>query len=62
MTRRISAVAVCCSNASIRERCKSSYGGAGWALPSGRRRGVPHSSQNLAPARFSCWHRGHVMQ
>ena len=23
--------------------------------------GVPHSSQNSRPSRFSCWHRGHVM-
>src|SRR5215470_1673130 len=61
MTRRISLVAVCCSCASVKERCKSAYGGAGWALPSGCRKGVPHSSQNFAAARFSCWHRGHVM-
>src|SRR5215470_5055375 len=61
MTRRISLVAVCCSCASVKERCKSAYGGAGWALPSGCRKGVPHASQNFAAARFSCWHRGHVM-
>src|SRR5215472_8304775 len=61
MTLRTSLVAVCCSCASVSERCKSSYGSAGWALPSGRRRGVPHSSQNFAAARFSCSHRGHVM-
>ena len=27
-----------------------------------RARGVAHSSQNFAPGRFSCWHRGHVMR
>src|SRR5215470_5423100 len=61
MTRKISAVAVCCSRASLSERCKAAYDGAGWALPPSRRRGALHSSQNFAAARFSCWHRGHVM-
>src|SRR5262245_40228759 len=61
MMRRISAVAVCCSRASIAERCTSAYDGAGWVFASGCWRGVPHSSQNLAATRFSCWQRGHVM-
>jgi hypothetical protein len=27
-----------------------------------RASGVAHSSQNFAPERFSCWHRGHFIQ
>src|SRR5262249_41120323 len=61
MIRRISPVAVCCSRASVRERCTSAYDGAGWAPPWGRWRGVPHSPQNFIVGRFSCWHLGHVM-
>src|SRR5215469_7914610 len=61
MTPRISAVAVCCSRASLRERCTSAYDGAGWTSPWWRWRGVPHSPQNFIVGRFSCWHRGHVM-
>src|SRR5215472_11808689 len=62
ITLRISEVAVCWSTASVKERCKSAYDGAGWALPSGRRRGAPHSEQNLWCEGFSCWHRGHVIR
>src|SRR5207249_9926165 len=29
--------------------------------PEGCWKGAPHSSQNLAPDRFSCWHRGHCI-
>src|SRR5262249_977084 len=61
MIRRISPVAVCCSRASVRERCTSAYDGAGWAPPWGCWRGVPHSPQNFIVGRFSCWHLGHVM-
>src|SRR5215470_586036 len=61
MIRRISPVAVCCSRASVRERCTSAYDGAGWAPPWGRWRGVPHSPQNFIVGRFLCWHPGHVM-
>src|SRR5262244_2307657 len=61
MIRRISPVAVCCSRASVRERCTSAYDGAGWALPPSCRRAVPHSRQNLWLVGLSCWHRGHVM-
>src|SRR5215467_13643519 len=61
ITRRTSLVAVCCSRASVAERCKSAYDGAGGASVWGRWRGVPHSPQNFIAGRFSCWHRGHVM-
>src|SRR5215467_14415677 len=62
MTLRIWLVAVCCSRASVATRCKSAYDGAGGASVWGRWRGVPHSPQNFIVGRFSCWHRGHVMQ
>src|SRR5215469_14987159 len=62
MTRRISAVAVCCSRASVATRCKSAYDGAGGASSWGRWRGVPHSPQSFIVGRLSCWHRGHVIQ
>jgi hypothetical protein len=58
MTRRISAVAVCCSNASLRALVISASDGAGGPLGLAVR-GVPHASQNVACGRFSCWHRGH---
>src|SRR5262249_10007892 len=59
---RMSAVAVCCSKASVATRCKSAYDGADGASAWGRWRGVPHSPQNFIVGRFSCLHRGHVMQ
>src|SRR5215831_1672513 len=58
---RISAVAACWSRASLKERSSSTQGDDG-SLLLGSLKGVPHSSQNFAAARFSCWHRGHVMQ
>ena len=58
MTRRISAVAVCCSSASLRALVISAYDGAGGPLGLAVR-GVPHAPQNVACGRFSCWHRGH---
>src|SRR5262249_60137744 len=58
---RMSAVAVCCSKASVATRCKSAYDGADGASAWGRWRGVPHSPQNFIVGRFSCLHRGHVM-
>ena len=58
MTRRISPVAVCCSSASLRALVISAYDGAGGPLGVAVR-GVPHSPQNFACGRFSCWHRGH---
>src|SRR5215469_873421 len=61
ITRRTSLVAVCCSRASVAERCKSAYDGAGGASVWGRWRGVPHSPQNFIVGRFSYWHPGHVM-
>ena len=57
MTRRISAVAVCCSSASLRALVISAYDGAGGPLGLAVR-GVPHAPQNFACGRFSCWHRG----
>jgi hypothetical protein len=51
-------VAVCCSSASLRALLISAYDGAGGALGLAVR-SVPHSSQNFACGRFSCWHRGH---
>src|SRR2546422_11779638 len=61
MTPRISLVAVCWVSDSARELCTSAYDGAGWVLAEECLRGVPHSSQNLASGRFSCWHRGHCI-
>src|SRR5215813_9589021 len=60
MIPRISAVAACWSRASLKERSSSAQGDDG-SLLLGSLKGVPHSSQNFATARFSCWHRGHVM-
>ena len=57
---RSSAVAICCSSASLRALVISAYDGAGGPLGSAMR-GVPHSSQNGACGRFSCWHRGQGM-
>jgi hypothetical protein len=57
VTRRISAVPVCCSCASLRALVISAYDGVG--EPFGLAlRGVPCASQNVACGRFSCWHRG----
>ena len=50
-------MAVCCSSASLRALVISAYDGAGGPLGLAVR-GVPHSSQNFACGRFSCWHRG----
>src|SRR5262249_35366177 len=61
ITFRISAVAVCCSRASVSKRCRSAYDCEGWELLKEGRRGVPHSPQNLCAAGLSCWHRGHCM-
>src|SRR5262252_8658854 len=60
MIPRISAVAACWSRASLKARSSSAQGDDG-SLLLGSLKGVPHSSQNFAAARFSCWHRGHVM-
>jgi hypothetical protein len=67
MTRRISAVAVCCSRDSLRARARcstsrsrSACDAPGDTLALVRWRSLPHSSQNLACGRFSCWHRGHA--
>ena len=50
MTRRISAVAVCCSSASLRALVSSAYDGAGGPLGLAVR-GVPHSPQNFTCGR-----------
>ena len=56
-------MAVCCSSASVNARLRrstslvgSAYDGAVGLAPL---KGLPHSSQNFACGRFSCWHRGH---
>ena len=61
MTRRISPVAVCCSRASVSARSEASTSAIDPRSPTGGtgREGLPHSSQNFACGRFSCWHRGH---
>jgi hypothetical protein len=60
MVRRISAVAACCSRASLRALVSSEYDGAGgplrWAV-----RGVPHAPQNAMGGAFSRWHRRHFI-
>ncbi len=45
-------------SASLRALVISAYDGGGEPLGLAVR-GVPHSSQNVACGRFSCWHRGH---
>src|SRR5262249_43113539 len=58
-------VAVCCSRASLSERLSPSFSvfrsANGPALVAAWLTAAPHSSQNLAPDRFSCWHRRHCM-
>src|SRR2546425_8961397 len=65
MTRRISAVAVCCSRDSVSARLRVSTSVFGCSFESVRGlaplRGLAQSSQNLAVGRFSCWHRGHFI-
>src|SRR5262245_1851524 len=65
MIRRISAVAVCCSAASVRawlrrsiSRPSSAYDLRPVAAPS---TGDPHFRQKFASGGFSCWHRGHFI-
>jgi hypothetical protein len=60
MTRRISAVAACCSRASLRALVISEYDGAGGPLDLAVS-GVPHAPQNAMGEAFSCWHRGHFI-
>jgi hypothetical protein len=66
MTRRISLVAVCRANDSV-SACPrlstSAFRSSVWERVTALAvfRGPAHSSQNLAVARFSCWHRGHVI-
>src|SRR5215472_5682960 len=61
MTRRISAVALCCSAPSVSARCSSVYGAPDGPLSLVLPSGTPHSRQNLAREGLSCWHRGHFM-
>src|SRR5215831_10865258 len=61
MTRRISAVALCCSVPSINARRSSAYGTPRGPLSLVLLSGTPHARQNLACDGLSCWHRGHVM-
>src|SRR5215475_14237225 len=61
MTRKILAVALCCSAPSVSARCSSGY-----AAPDGPPlavllRWTPHSRQKLACEGLSYWHPGHVM-
>src|SRR5262249_8603499 len=65
ITRRISAVAVCCSTDSVSALLmrstsvfSSAYDAVVGLTPF---KGLAQSSQNLAVGRFSCWHRGHFM-
>src|SRR5215470_74915 len=65
ITRKISAVAVCCSSASLSEclristsTCSAVADPAPGVAP---RSDAPHSPQNFIIRRFSCWHRGHFM-
>src|SRR5262249_36057251 len=61
MTRRISAVAVCCSCASVSARCSSACGAPDGPLSLVLPSGTPHARQNLACEGLSCLHPGHVM-
>ncbi len=62
MTRRISAVAVCCSSASVSARLRPSISRlqicVRLVVGLAPVKGPAHSSQNFACGRFSCWHRG----
>src|SRR4030095_10908043 len=59
MTWRISAVAVCCSSASARDRSMSAYEGTGLSALGSR--GTPHAPQNCWVG-LSCWHLKHLMR
>src|SRR5215470_399194 len=72
ITRRISAVAVCCSRASPNERLNPSISSLSRSISlltsaydlwieAAASTGVPHSRQNLAWGGLSCLHPGHVM-
>src|SRR5262245_46601920 len=68
ITRRILAVALCCSCASASSRSRalrafviSAYDGAGELLGLAAVSGMPHFSQKFAWGRFSCWQAGHSM-
>jgi hypothetical protein len=61
ITRRISAVAVCCSSASLRALVISAYDGAGGPLGVAVVSGVPHSPQNFTVGAFPCRQRGHFI-
>src|SRR5215813_1467978 len=61
MTRRISAVALCCSAPSVSACCSCAYGTPGWPLSLALLSGTPHARQKSACEGLSYWHRGHFM-
>src|SRR5215467_5422226 len=63
ITRRIPAVAACCSSASVKERLRLSTASLSSAYVGSAPHvsGVPHVRQNLACGGFTCSHRVHLM-
>src|SRR5215475_3074917 len=63
MTRRIPAVAACCSSASVRDRLRRSTSSSSsrYADDAPEVNGVPHAKQNLACDGLTCSHRVHLI-